>query len=166
VTVSKTVGWGFEALLACQIWSFSRERLHINKMCGGWFAACVANRLAAPTLVRMKDKIQIVVAVLILIGGLAAFYVLSDKPMIARVGALLGGFVLAGIVGWFSAPGREFAVYAKESVDEAKKVVWPTRKETMQSTGIIFVFVFIMALFLWVVDWGLTFAISKFIGGA
>jgi preprotein translocase subunit SecE len=112
----------------------------------------------------MKDKIQIVLAVLILIGGLAAFYFLADKPMIARVGALLGCFVLAGVVGWFSAPGREFAVYAGESVDEAKKVVWPTRKETLQSTGMIFAFVFVMALFLWIVDWGLTFIISKFIG--
>jgi preprotein translocase subunit SecE len=126
----------------------------------------VAKQSPAPKLVRMKDKIQIVIAVAILIAGLAAFYALSDKPMIARVGALLGGFVLAGLVGWFSAPGREFAVYAKESVDEAKKVVWPTRKETMQSTGVIFVFVFVMALFLWVVDWSLTFVISKFIGGA
>ncbi len=124
----------------------------------------VANQLSAPKLVRMKDKIQIVVAVLILIAGLAAFYALADKPMIARVGALLGCFVLAGVVGWFSAPGREFAVYAGESVDEAKKVVWPTRKETMQSTGVIFAFVFVMALFLWIVDWGLTFIISKIIG--
>jgi preprotein translocase subunit SecE len=112
----------------------------------------------------MKDRIQIVIAVAILLGGVAAFYLLSDKPMITRVGAMLGLMVLAGVVGWFSAPGREFAVYAKESVDEAKKVVWPTRKEAMQSTGIIFVFVFIMAIFLWIVDWSLTFGISKFIG--
>ncbi len=112
----------------------------------------------------MKDKIQIVVAVLILIGGLAAFYVLADKPMIARVGAMLGLFVVAGLVGYFSAPGKEFGVYAKESVDEAKKVVWPTRKETMQSTGIIFVFVLVMAIFLWSVDWSLTFMLTKFIG--
>jgi len=44
--------------------------------------------------------------------------------------------------------------------------VWPTRKEAMQSTGVIFVFVFIMAFFLWVVDWILTFGVSKLIGGA
>jgi preprotein translocase subunit SecE len=112
----------------------------------------------------MKDKIQISAAIAIVIGGLAAFYLLADKPMIARVGAMLGLFVLAGLVGWFSAPGREFAVYAKESVDEAKKVVWPTRKETMQSTGVIFLFVFVMAIFLWMVDWGLTFVVTKFIG--
>jgi preprotein translocase subunit SecE len=112
----------------------------------------------------MKDKIQISAAIAILIGGLAAFYLLADKPMIARVGAMLGLFVVAGLVGWFSAPGREFAIYAKESVDEAKKVVWPTRKETLQSTGVIFLFVFIMAVFLWMVDWGLTFIVTKFIG--
>jgi preprotein translocase subunit SecE len=112
----------------------------------------------------MKDKIQISAAIAIVIGGLAAFYLLADKPMIARVGAMLGLFVVAALVGWFSAPGREFAVYAKESVDEAKKVVWPTRKETMQSTGVIFLFVFVMAIFLWMVDWGLTFVVTKFIG--
>jgi preprotein translocase subunit SecE len=112
----------------------------------------------------MKDKIQIVIAVAILLAGVAAFYVLSDKPTIMRLGAMFGFFIVAGLVGWFSAPGREFAAYAKESIDEAKKVVWPTRKEAMQSTGIIFVFVFVMALFLWIVDWGLTFGISKFIG--
>jgi preprotein translocase subunit SecE len=112
----------------------------------------------------MKDKIQISISVLLLIAGLAAFYWLSDKPTIARVGAMLGLFVVAGVVGWFTQPGREFAQYAKESVEEAKKVVWPTRKETMQSTGVIFLFVFVMAVFLWVVDWGLTFVLTKFIG--
>ena len=112
----------------------------------------------------MKDKIQIVVAVLILLGGVAAFYLLADKPMIVRIGAMLGIFIVAGVVGWLSAPGREFATFAKEAVEETKKVVWPTRKEAMQSTGIIFVFVFIMAVFLWVVDWSLTFGIAKLIG--
>jgi len=112
----------------------------------------------------MKDKIQIVVAVLIMIGGLVAFYMLNSQPMIARVGAMLGLFVLAGVVGYFSAPGREFGQYAGESVDEAKKVVWPTRKETLQSTGVIFVFVFVMAIFLWAVDLGLTTILTKFIG--
>jgi len=112
----------------------------------------------------MKDKIQIVVAVLILFCGVAAFYVLSDKPMIVRIGAMMGIVVLAGVVGWFSAPGREFAQFGKEAVEETKKVVWPTRKEAMQSTGVIFVFVFVMALFLWMVDWSLTVAIQKFIG--
>ena len=112
----------------------------------------------------MKDKIQITVAALLAIAGLAAFYLLSDKPMFARVGAMFGGFIIACVVGWFTEPGRDFVQYTKESIDEAKKVVWPTRKETMQSTGMIFVFVFVMAMFLWAVDWGLTFVLTKFIG--
>ena len=112
----------------------------------------------------MKDKIQITVAIALLLGGVAAFYLLSDKPTIARIGAMLGLFVVAGAVGWFSAPGREFAEFCKESIEEAKKVVWPTRQEALKSTGVIFVFVFVMAIFLWAVDWSLTFAISKFIG--
>ena len=97
-------------------------------------------------------------------AGLAAFYWLSDKPMIARVGTMFAGFILAGVVGWFTEPGREFVQYAKESIEETKKVVWPTRKETMQSTGVIFAFVFVMAMFLWVVDWGLTMVLTKFLG--
>ena len=112
----------------------------------------------------MKDKIQITVAILLAIAGLAAFYVLADKPMIARVGAMFGGFILAGVVGWFTEPGREFVQYAKESIEETKKVVWPTRKETLQSTGVIFAFVFVMSMFLWVVDWGLTTVLTKFLG--
>jgi preprotein translocase subunit SecE len=112
----------------------------------------------------MKDKVQVTLAVLVAIAGLAAFYWLSDKPMIARVGAMFAGFIVAGAIGWFTEPGREFVQYAKESIEETKKVVWPTRKETLQSTGVIFAFVFVMAMFLWVVDWGLTFVLTKFIG--
>ena len=112
----------------------------------------------------MKDKIQILLAIALVIGGVTAFYLLGDKPMIARVGAMFGCFIAAGVIGWFTAPGKEFIQFAKESIEETKKVVWPTRKEAMQSTGIIFIFVFIMALFLWAVDWGLTFALTKFIG--
>ncbi len=114
----------------------------------------------------MKDKIQLAVAVLLVVAGVVLFSMLSDKPTIARLGAMFGCFVVAGAIAWFTEPGREFVQYTKESIEEAKKVVWPTRKETMQSTGVIFVFVFVMAVFLWVVDWSLTLGITKIIGGA
>ena len=55
-------------------------------------------------------------------------------------------------VAWMSAPGREFAIFAREALVEVKKVVWPTRKETMQTTAAVFAFVVVMALFLWVSD--------------
>jgi len=113
----------------------------------------------------MKDKIQITVAILLVFAGLGAFYFwLAEQPTIARIGGMLGCFVAAGVIGWFTEPGREFAQYTKESIEEAKKVVWPTRKETLQSTGVIFLFVLVMAVFLWAVDWSLTQLLSKFIG--
>ena len=45
-----------------------------------------------------------------------------------------------------------FFGFAKESASEAKKVVWPSRKETLQTTGLVFAFVVVMALFLWLTD--------------
>ena len=113
----------------------------------------------------MKDKIQVGIAIAAFIAGLVLFYWLSDKPMIARVGAMFGCFIAAGVIGWFTLPGREFVQFSGEAIEETKKVVWPTRKEAMQTTGIVFVFVFIMAVFLWVVDWSLLWATKQLIGG-
>jgi preprotein translocase subunit SecE len=56
------------------------------------------------------------------------------------------------VVAVFSAPGREFVAFAQEAVVEVKKVVWPTRKETVQTTGVVVAFVIVMAIFLWIVD--------------
>ncbi len=113
----------------------------------------------------MKDKIQVGIAVAAFIAGLVLFYWFSDKPMIARVGAMFGCFIAAGAIGWFTLPGREFVQFSGEAIEETKKVVWPTRKEAMQTTGIVFVFVFIMAIFLWIVDWSLLWATKQLIGG-
>ena len=100
----------------------------------------------------MADKIKLVIAVLLLIAGLAGFYLLGDRPLVVRILVVLGGVVAAGVAAGFTQSGRQFLVFAKESVDEAKRVVWPTRKEAMQTTGIVFVFVLVMALFIFGVD--------------
>jgi preprotein translocase subunit SecE len=72
--------------------------------------------------------------------------------------------VAAAFVFWTTAPGKQFYAYAEESVAETKKVVWPTRKETLQTTGYVFVFVVAMALFLWAVDSSLLWIVGKFLG--
>lgn len=100
----------------------------------------------------MADKIKLFVAILLLVAGLAGFYLLGDKPMVVRILVVLGGVVAAGVVASLTQSGRQFMGFAKESVDEAKRVVWPTRKEAMQTTGIVFVFVVLMALFIFGVD--------------
>jgi|SRR6185295_2759259 preprotein translocase subunit SecE len=106
----------------------------------------------------MADKIKMGVAVLLVIAGIAGFYVLKDSALILRVASVLGGLIAAALVAWTTAPGRVFFTFAQESVAETKKVVWPSRKETVQTTGMVLAFVLVMAIFLWIVDallvWG------------
>lgn len=100
----------------------------------------------------MADKIKLLVAVLLVIAGVAGFYVFPDAPTVVRVLSVIGGIVLAGVVAGLSTPGKRFYRFALDSRDEAKKVVWPTRKETVQMTGVVILFVIMMAVFLWAVD--------------
>ena len=109
----------------------------------------------------MEDKIKIAAAVLLVVAGVGGFYWLDQSAMIIRVAAVLAGLAAAAVVFWMSEPGKEFHVFSQESVAETKKVVWPTQKETLQTTGIVFAFVVVMALFLWLVDGVLLWAVKK-----
>jgi preprotein translocase subunit SecE len=99
------------------------------------------------------DKLKLGLAVLVIIAGIVGFSVLESKlPMVARVAIFVGSLALAAVIAWMSEPGRRTIAFAHESYNEVKRVVWPTRKETLQMTGIVFAFVAIMGLFLWVLD--------------
>ena len=110
------------------------------------------------------DKIKLGFALLLLIAGIAGFYYLRDSAMVIRVVAVLSGLVLAGVTVWFTAQGKQFYAFSRESSEETKKVVWPSRKETVQTTGIVFAFVLVMAIFLWMVDAGLLLAVKYLMG--
>ena len=112
----------------------------------------------------MAERIKIAVAALIAVGGLFAFYALGAQPTIIRLAVLLGALAVAVVLMWFTETGRTFLAFSREAWEEAKRVVWPTRKETLQTTGVVFVFVFTMALFLWVVDTGLLWITQKLLG--
>ena len=79
--------------------------------------------------------------------------------------SVIGGVLAGGAVAWLTTPGREFTVFAAEAVAEVKKVVWPTRKETMQTTAAVFAFVVVMAVFLWVSDKTLEWVLYELILG-
>src|SRR6185369_3688352 len=100
----------------------------------------------------MADKLKFALALLLVVAGVVGFYLLSEQAMVLRVLTVLAGVAAGAAVAWFSAPGRKFALFDQETIAETKKVVWPTRKETMQTTGIVFAFMVLMALFLWVTD--------------
>jgi len=110
------------------------------------------------------DKIKLGFALLLLISGIAGFYYLRDSAMVIRVVAVLAGFVMAAVTVGFTAQGKQFFVFSRESADETRKVVWPSRKETVQTTGIVFAFVLVMAIFLWMVDAGLLLAVRYLMG--
>ncbi|TAK92640.1 MAG: preprotein translocase subunit SecE [Burkholderiaceae bacterium] len=111
------------------------------------------------------DKIKVALALALLLAGLVGFYQLSSQPMVLRVVSVLAGFVLALGMASLSEPGRRFIAFFKEATLEARRVVWPTRKETLQMTGIVFGFVVIMALFLWLTDKSLEWVLYDLILG-
>jgi preprotein translocase subunit SecE len=98
------------------------------------------------------DKAKLVGAAVLLVGGVAAFYLLGKQDLWLRALALIALLALAVAVFFTSESGRQLIAFGKDSIRETKKVVWPTRKEAMQMTGYVFAFVFVMALFLWVTD--------------
>ena len=112
----------------------------------------------------MVDNFKLLAAALLVAAGIAGFYLLSEMPTVVRVVSVLAGLVAAAGVAWFTAPGRQFFAFSQESVTEARKVVWPTRKETMQMTGVVAAFVVVMALFLWMVDGSLLWLVKLIMG--
>jgi preprotein translocase subunit SecE len=113
----------------------------------------------------MADKIKFALALLLLAAGVAGFYLLSEQAMILRVLAVLAGAGAAVAAAWQTEPGRRFFTFAQEASDETKKVVWPSRKETMQTTGAVFAFVVVMALMLYFTDKTLEWALYDLILG-
>ncbi|MGO3123944.1 MAG: preprotein translocase subunit SecE [Advenella sp.] len=104
------------------------------------------------TVTTPSDKYKIVLAVVIIAAGIFAYSYFSDMNIYARVGMFVGSLVVAALIFWFSESGRRSVDFATGAYSELKRVVWPTRAETIQMTGIVFAFVIVMAIFLWLVD--------------
>ena len=112
----------------------------------------------------MVDKLKILLAVACVVGGVAAYYYFTETALVLRVLMVMGGLVAAGGVAWLSTPGKEFFAFAQEAWQEAGRVSWPTRKETMQTTAIVFGFVVIMALILFSIDTTLAWIVKLLTG--
>jgi preprotein translocase subunit SecE len=110
------------------------------------------------------DKVKIVAAVACVVLGLWAYYYFADAAVLLRVLMVLGGLIAGAAVAWTSEPGKAFFVFAQESWQEAGRVSWPTRKETVQTTAVVFAFVVIMALFLFAVDSSIAWVLSMITG--
>jgi len=98
------------------------------------------------------DKAKLAASVLLLVGGIVAFYALGQKDLWLRVIALL--VLIGGAVAMFftAESGRQLVAFGRDSTKEVKKVVWPTRKEAVQMTAYVVGFVVVMALFMFLTD--------------
>jgi preprotein translocase subunit SecE len=112
----------------------------------------------------MVNKIKLLVAALLLVAGIAGFYLLADKPTVVRILAVLAGVAASVAVLWSTPVGQRSLGFIGESIVEARKVVWPTRKETIQTTLVVFALVVVMAAFLAVVDIGFAFMVQWLMG--
>jgi preprotein translocase subunit SecE len=99
------------------------------------------------------DVVKIVVAVLIVLAAIAAYYRFADWNVILRVGAVIVAVALAAVIALTTEQGKRLTSFVREAQTEIRQVVWPTRQETIQTTGVVIAVVIIAALFLWVFDW-------------
>jgi preprotein translocase subunit SecE len=99
-----------------------------------------------------SDKAKVVLAVALVVAGIVAYYWFAKQPAAARIGMILVGLAAGLGVAWTSGPGQRLIAFLKDSVAEAKRVTWPTRKETIQMTLIVFLFSIVAAILLWLTD--------------
>ena len=111
------------------------------------------------------DTAKLIAAIFLVLGGIVAFYVLKSRPepwasWVAMFGAMLLGLVLVAL----SQYGRNFWQFVLESRVELRKVFWPTRKETLNTTVVVLVFVAFASVFFWILDLLLAYATKFFTG--
>jgi len=99
------------------------------------------------------DTVKLVAAAAILVGGIAAFYLLGTYPLAVRWAIVLACFGLGAFVALQSAQGRVFWQFVQGSRVELRKVVWPTRQETLQTALVVFIAITAMGIFFWFLDW-------------
>jgi preprotein translocase subunit SecE len=121
--------------------------------------ANMATNTQVETVSTGADKAKLAAAGVLVVGGVAAFYLLGKQDLWVRVAVLLV-LLAAAVATFFTAEaGKQLIAFGRDSVREVKKVVWPTRKEAIQMTGYVFAFVVVMALFLFLTDKTLEWAI-------
>ena len=126
-SVSKTEGWGFEALCPCQLLIMSK-------------------------IAEIFSKLSLPVSGVIALSSVIAFQAYGEESDLFRGLVLFVGITFSLIIALMSSSGRIFLVFFKDSIVEAKKVVWPTKKETIQTVLIVFAFVVVVSAFLWLAD--------------
>ena len=110
------------------------------------------------------DTVKLMLAAIILIGGIAAYYVYENESILLRAAGVIVATALAIFVAMQTDPGRTLWRFIQGSRIEIRKVVWPTRPETLRTAAAVIVFVLIMAVFFWGLDMFLFWATRTLTG--
>jgi preprotein translocase subunit SecE len=108
------------------------------------------SRVETPT--SGPDTIKLWAAALLVVAALVAFYYFADASVLVRVLGLLAAVVIAGLIGYQTEPGRHLVAFLKDAQIEVRKVVWPTRDETVKTTLTVVVVVIAIGVALWLLD--------------
>ena len=110
------------------------------------------------------DTAKLVLSLAILLGGIFAYYSLSDLHAVVRVLIVLAGVAASAAVLYTTALGASWFKYLIQTKKEVRQVVWPTRKETIQTTLIVVIAVIIVGIFLWLIDMFFLWAVKLLTG--
>ena len=110
------------------------------------------------------DTLKLWIAVLILAAGIFAFYYFDDQLLVLRVLGLLAVAGISVFVAAQSNTGKNIIGFIRGAQTEVRKVVWPTRAETVQTTLAVILMVFLVGIFLWLLDMFLLWAIQVLTG--
>ena len=114
-----------------------------------------------PTLL---DTVKLLLAVGIVVGSVVAYYYFPAVPVALRSLGVLVALVVGAWVALQSLQGRSLWKFIQAARVELRKVVWPTREETIQTTVAVLIFSVIMGVFFWLLDLFLLFVTSKITG--
>ena len=112
----------------------------------------------------MADKIKLVIAFVVAVAALAGFYFFEEQQQVLRVLGLLIGLGVAAFIASRSEPGGHAVAFSRGAVVEIRKVVWPTRKETINTTLLVMVMVVVVGIILWMFDMFLSWGIQYLTG--
>ncbi|GHF86930.1 preprotein translocase subunit SecE [Thalassotalea marina] len=110
------------------------------------------------------DSLKWVLVFVLLAGAVFGNYYFGDQSVLVRAVAVVVAVAVAGLIAAQTEKGKTFITFAKEARTETRKVVWPTRQEAVQTTGIVLVATLIMSLLLWGLD-SILFEVVGFITG-
>lgn len=98
------------------------------------------------------DTIKMILAIILVVGGLYAYYHFADLALPLRVLFVLAGVAAGCVMALTTFQGRTFAKFVQGSRVEIRKVVWPTRQDTIRVTLAVFLFTTLMGVFFWALD--------------